>query len=279
MNQLQILSSLEIGLIYALAAIGIYISFRILDFPDLTVDGSFTLGAAVSATLIIHDYSPLLALIIAALSGAVAGSVTGYLNVKWQILSLLASILTMTALYSVNLRIMGKPNITILNENILFICNSVIITCLLIVSLVILVLNRFFATEFGLSIRGAGINPMLSLTYGIKVNRVKIIALALSNALVSVSGALFAQSQGFADIAMGNGTIIAGLAAIMIGEALIKSNKIFISLIACMVGSVIYRLVIGLALNASYIGLEASDLNLLTAVIILFSLTLPKLKR
>ncbi|MBN9288158.1 MAG: ABC transporter permease [Gammaproteobacteria bacterium 39-13] len=278
MNLLQLLGSIEIGLIYALIALGVYISFRIIDFPDLTVDGSFTLGASVAAALISSGYPALPSTLIAILAGMLAGMATGYLNVKWNILGLLSGILTMTALYSINLRIMGKPNIAIINDPTLFTQHSVIVLSAIIVIITFLVLAWFFSTEFGLSMRAIGINPRVSSAYGIKVGTMKIIALALSNGIVAFGGALFAQSQGFADISMGTGTIIVGLASVMIGESLLGPKKIIFALAACIIGSLLYRIAIAFALNIHDIGLQASDLNLLTACLVTMTMILPKLK-
>ena len=279
MNQLQLLGSIEIGLIFALVAIGVYISFKIIDFPDLTVDGSFTLGAAVSAAMITGGFGPVIATIAAMSAGFLAGSVTGYLNVKWDIMGLLAGILSMTALYSINLRIMERPNIAIVDEETIFGDYSVIAVMGIVVIAVIAVLARFFASNFGLAIRAIGINPRVSKAYGINVGFMKIIALALSNAIVALSGSLFAQSQGFADISMGTGTIIVGLAAVIIGEAAIHPKNVLTGLATCAVGSIVYRIVIAFALNADNIGLQASDLNLITAVIVALTMVLSKLKR
>jgi len=279
MNQLQLLGALEIGIIYALVAIGVYITFKIIDFPDLTVDGSFTLGAAVSATLIANGMNPFLATFLAIISGSVAGMITGYLNVRWNILGLLAGILTMTGLYSINLRIMGKPNIAIIDEQTIFSGYSIIIVALIILVITTLLLTRFFASEFGLGIRAAGINARISNAYGINVGKMKIIALALSNAIVAFAGALFTQSQSFADISMGTGTVIIGLASVIIGEAMLRPHRILTGLITCALGSVIYRIAIGFALNVNDVELEASDLNLITVLLVVFTMILPRLKK
>ncbi|MBL9029843.1 MAG: ABC transporter permease [Caedimonas sp.] len=279
MNTLQILGSIEIGLIYTLVAIGVYITFKLIAFPDLTVDGSFTLGAAVTSAMISSGCNPWVTTLAAIAAGGMAGVVTGYLNVKWNILDLLAGILTMTALYSVNLRVMGRPNIAIIDEPTIFGSHSIIIVTLVIVIVSILVLTRFFASEFGLGIRAIGINPKVSRAYGINVGRMKIIALSISNAIVALSGALFAQSQGFADISMGMGTIVVGLAAVIIGEAIMfHPKRILVALVSCGIGSILYRIAITFALNAHDIGLEATDLNLITATIVALTMILPKLK-
>lgn len=279
MNYLQLLGAIEIGLIYALVAIGVYITFKIIDFPDLTVDGSFTLGAAVSSAMIVSGSNPFIATIYAMLSGAISGYITGYLNVKWKILGLLAGILTMTALYSINLRIMGRPNIAIIDSPTIFGDFSVIMVTLLITACLVILLARFFASDFGLAIRAVGINPIVSSAYGISVGKMKIVALCISNSIVALAGALFAQSQGFADISIGTGTIIVGLASVIIGEAILHPRKIIIGLIVCTVGSILYRIVIAIALNAHDIGLEASDLNLITALIVACTMVATKFKK
>lgn len=279
MNNLQLLGAIEIGLLYALVALGVYVTFRIIDFPDLTVDGSFTIGAAVAAAMITSGYNPFLATLLAIVAGSIAGIITGYLHVKWNILGLLASIITMTALYSVNLRIMQKPNIAIINAPTIFANHSIIMSSLCIIVGILLILGRLFISQFGLSIRAVGSNYKVSSAYGINVGRVKLIALAISNGLVAFSGALFAESQGFADISMGTGTIIIGLASVIIGEVvMLHPQKIHFCLIACVLGSIIYRLVIAFALNAIDLGLEAGDLNLITAIIITGTMIFPKLK-
>ncbi len=279
MNQLQLIGAIEIGLVYSLVAIGVYITFKIIDFPDLTVDGSFTTGAAVSAAMIIAGWDPYVAILVSMLAGAIAGITTGYLNVRWQILGLLASILTMTALYSINLRIMGRPNIAIMDSMSIFNSDQVMGTILIILIIIVALISKFFGTEIGLAIRAIGINQKICTAYGINTGTMKIIALAISNAIVALAGSIFAQSQGFADISMGTGTIIVGLASVIIGEAIIHPYKIITTLITCAVGSILYRIVIGFALNASDLGLEASDLNLLTALIVAVTMVLTRLKK
>lgn len=279
MNTLQLLGAIEIGLIYSLVALGVMLSFRIIDFPDLTVDGSLTLGAGVAATLITAGINPLLATVFAMLIGALAGMLTGYLSIKWHILGLLAGILTMTALYSINLRIMGKPNIAIMDQSTIFSHYPIIFVLLAMVIFTLILLTWFFSTQFGLAVRGAGINPLVSYAQGISVGKMKIVVLALSNALVALSGALFAQSQGFADISMGQGTIIIGLASIIIGETLFPQRKMLLILLACIFGSLLYRIAVAFALNLHCIGLQAQDLNLITALLVVLTMILPKMKK
>jgi len=279
MNQLQMLGAVEIGLLYSLVAIGVYITFKVIDFPDLTVDGSFTLGAAVSSSMIFAGYDPFIATFCAILSGGVSGVVTGYLNVRWNILGLLAGILTMTALYSINLRIMGRPNIAIIDSPTIFASWNIILVTLFISILIIVILHRFFVSDFGLAVRAIGVNPRVSSAYGINVGFMKIVALAISNAIVALAGSLFAQSQGFADISMGTGTVIVGLASVIIGDAIIHPKKIWIALVSCVVSSILYRIFIGLALNANDIGLEASDLNLITAFIVVLTMVATRFRK
>ena len=279
MNYMQLMGAIEIGLIYSLVAIGVYITFKIIDFPDLTVDGSFTLGAAVCTSMIFSGYNPYIATFVAIIAGSIAGLVTGYLNVRWNILGLLAGILAMTALYSINLRIMGKPNVAIIDSTTVFGSWSVTVITLIIAITTIAILSRFFYSELGLAIRAMGINPKVSSAYGIEVGKMKLVALSISNGLIALAGALFSQSQGFADISMGTGTIIVGLASVIIGEAIIRPTKILTALITCTIGSILYRVAIAFALNAHDIGLEASDLNLITALLVALTMVITKLRK
>lgn len=283
MNSIQFLGALEIGLIYSFVAIGIYLSFRILNFADLTVDGSFPLGAAVCATLITMKVNPVFATLAATLAGAAAGFTTAWVATRLNVLHLLASILTMTALYSVNLRIMGKPNVPLLGETTLFsgvleaVPPVIILTVLTITAL--LLLYFFLKTQIGLAIRATGSNSRMARAQGINDQRCVWLGISLSNALVAFAGALFAQLNGFADVTLGVGTIIIGLAALIIGEALLPVRTVIQALIACVVGTIIYRLVITQALNISGFGLKASDLNLVTAIIVTLAMVLPNLKK
>jgi len=277
----------EIGLIFGLVALGVLISFRILRFPDLTVDGSFPLGGAVAATLISHGVDPFLATAIATLAGACAGVVTGWLNVSLKIMDLLASILVMIALYSINLRIMGRPNVPLIMEPTIFsvlqpkgLVDYVARPLLLIIVVVVakLLLDWFFATETGLGMRATGANVRMAKAQGVRTWAMVLLGMAISNALVALAGAFFAQSQGGADISMGIGTIVIGLAAVIIGESIIPARRMFIVTFAVIIGAVLYRFFIALALNADFIGLKAQDLNLLTAVLVTIALVLPLLK-
>jgi len=288
MSLFSFLGTLEIGLIYGLVAIGVYLTFRILDFPDLTVDGSFTLGAAVTATLIVMGVNVFLATLIGTLAAACAGLVTAWLNLRFDILHLLASILTMTALYTINLRVMGKPNVALIMEptiltpfegmfglpdmymRVIFVAVCAVVGALLVA--------WFLRTQYGLAMRAVGSNKRMAQANGIVVKEKVYAGLALSNGLVGLAGALFAQTNGFADSTMGIGTIVVGLAAVIIGQSLFASRSMYVIVLSCIVGSVLYRLAVSVALNADFLGFSASDLNLITAVLVALALIFPKLR-
>jgi len=280
--------ALEIGLVFALVALGVLISFRMLRFPDLTVDGSFPLGGAVAATLIGMRVDPFSATLIATLAGALAGMVTGWLNVKLKIMDLLASILMMIALYSINLRVMGRPNVPLIMEPTVFtvlqpdgmpdyVARALML--LVVVALAKWLMDWFFTTQIGLAIRATGANPVMARAQGVTTNAMVLIGMAVSNALVALAGALFAQSQGGADISMGIGTIVIGLAAVIIGESILPSRRLMMLTLAVVLGAVLYRFFIALALNADFIGLKAQDLNLVTALLVTIALVLPLLRQ
>jgi putative ABC transport system permease protein len=276
MNLLQLLGAVEIGLIYAFVAFGVFFTFRVINFPDLTVDGSFPLGAAIAAIMTIKGYNLFFSLFASLIVGCVAGYVTGLLNVKGKIMNLLAGILTMTALYSINLRIMGQPNIAIAVENNPLEGTYLIWILFLIVIISYFILIWFLNTQIGLAIRATGINEKASQAAGVNLGKMKLLTLALSNGLVSIGGAIFALSQGFADISMGTGTIIIGLASVIIGEKIFKAKAVIWALFSCILGSIAYRICIALALNADFLALNASDVNLITAIIVASALILPK---
>ncbi len=284
MNQIAFLGALEIGLVYGLVALGVFLSFRVLNFPDLTVDGSFPLGAAVTAALIVVGTDPYLATGVAMLAGALAGMVTAFLNLRFKILHLLASILTMIALYSINLRIMGRPNLALITEPTVLTPFEGLglpgfylkpLFALVVVLLVGGLLARFLASDYGLGLRATGANARMARAQGVATGRSTYVGMALSNAMVALGGALFAQMNGFADITMGTGTIVVGLAAVIVGEVVLRSRLILIAVVACVLGSVLYRIAIALALNADALGLQSSDLNLVTAVLVAVALILP----
>lgn len=288
MSLFAFLGALELGLIFSLVAFGVYLSFRVLRFPDLTVDGSFPLGAAVAATLIVNGINPWTATIAALLAGCCAGLVTAWLHLRLQILNLLASILTMIALYSINLRIMGRPNIALLGENTILSPLQVvsvpiyILTPLVFLGVIIFtkyLLDLFLTSQIGLAMRATGENPRMACAQGINTSRLILLGMGLSNALVALAGALFAQSQGSADVSMGVGVIVVGLAAVIGGEAVLPPRTVLLATSACILGSLLYRLIIAFALNADFLGLKAQDLNLITAVLVAAAMVLPRLRR
>lgn len=277
-------NAVELGLLYAIMALGVYLTFRILEFADLTVDGSFTMGAALAAVAIVNGVPAGVALLFAFLGGMVAGCVTGLLNTKGNIDGLLAGILTQIALYSINLRIMGVSNLSLLREKTLFSPlrdNQLLGTwfsvgILLICALVVLVLVIWFLhTNVGLAMRATGDNAEMISSFGASTDFMKILGLALSNGMVATSGALVAQFQGFADVGTGVGMIVAGLASVIIGQAILGRSTIFTAATAVVVGAVLYRLVIAGALA---IGLNPNDLKLISAVIVVIALLLPQVK-
>lgn len=277
--------SLELGLAYALVALGIVITFRILAFPDLTVDGSFALGGAVAARLIVEGVSPLLSIVIATASGFIAGCCTGLLNTRLKINSLLAGILMMTMLYSINLRVMGRSNIQLLTvdtimtplENMDVDRFIPIILFFLVVTIVIKVLlDLFLHTQIGFAMRATGDNEQMIRTLGVNTDNMTVLGLGISNALVALSGALVAQDQGFADVGMGIGMIVSGLAAIIIGETLVKSHSVARMTLAAVVGSIIYKLIISIGLR---LGLAPTDLKMATGVMVIMALGIPALKK
>jgi putative ABC transport system permease protein len=284
MSQIAFLGALELGLIYGLVALGVFLSFRVLSFPDLTVDGSFPLGAAVAASAIVAGLDPYLGTLMALLAGALAGLVTAILNVRFGILHLLASILTMIALFSINLRIMGRPNIALLTEETVLtpleplgIWTPLLKVLLagVVALLAAVLLIRFLASDYGLGMRATGANPRMARAQGVRTGPTILVGMALSNALAALAGALFAQTAGFADISIGTGTIVVGLAAVIVGETILPSRHIGLVVLACLVGSILYRLAVALALNSDVLGLTASDLNLVTAVLVGLALILP----
>jgi len=286
-SSIAFFGAVESGLLFGLVAFGVFIAFRVLDFPDLTVDGSFPLGAAVAATLIVTGWNPWLATAMAMVAGCMAGAVTAWLNVRLQILNLLASILTMIALYSINLRIMGKPNVALLGDETVFtpfenwdipfyLINPIILSGFVLV--VYLLFVRFMTSELGLAMRATGVNTKMARANGVHTGRLTILGVAVANGMVGLAGALFAQSQGTADVTMGVGTIVIGLAAVIGGEAILSTRTIARWIFACLIGAILYRLAIAVALNADWIGLKAQDLNLITAVLVTLAIVMPRMK-
>lgn len=276
---------LEQGLAYGIMVLGVFLSFRILNFADLTVDGSFPLGGAVAATLLVAGANPVLATLAGLLAGAAAGLATGLLATKARIAPLLAGILTMTALYSVNLRVMGRANIQLLRQPTLISAvqdraiggdYAVLLFLALAVTALALTLRWFLHTGLGAALRATGDNEDMVRSQGVDVQGMKVLGLALANGLVALSGALVAQYQGFADVGMGIGTIVAGLASVIIGEVVVGEATVSRALVAVVAGSIVYRLVIFAALR---VGFAPTDLKLMTALLVILALSTPALKR
>ena len=262
----MIAGTLEQSFILAIMVIGVYISYKILDFPDMTVDGSFPLGASVSAILIVKGINPFIALCAAMVLGAISGAITGIIHVKLKVTNLLAGIIVMTGLYSVNLRIMGKSNIPLfMTKNIFHGTVSPIVITLIFLIVVKLVVDFLLNTKFGFALKALGDNESLVISLGLDEKRWKIYGLMISNSLVALSGGILAQYQGFADVGMGTGTIITGLASIIIGEAILGKHKLFRGTLMVIIGTIVYKGIISLALR---IGMNASDLKLITSVLV-----------
>jgi len=280
MNSAELLMSLEIGLIYGMVAMGIYITFRIIDFPDLTCDGSFALGCVTSAVMIKAGYAPILALVCAIFAGGLAGLVTGLLNTVMKVTNLLSGILVAFMLYSVNLKITGGlPNIALIKQGTIFTGQDPLWILILIGSMILLVFGYLFMTDFGLALRSIGQNRRLSLNCGIKVSQMTLVGLMLSNGLIGFGGALFSQHQGFADVSQGVGAIVVGLAGVMIGERMLPCRSVWMALLACILGSIIYRTFIAIALHSEWLGLETQDLNLITGLLIIIIMLIPRKRR
>jgi putative ABC transport system permease protein len=289
-----LLGALSIGLILALLGLGVYLSFRVLHFPDITVDGSLTLGAAVAAVLIIHGVDPHLATMLAFVAGCAAGTLTGFIHTKLRINGLLSGILVMTALYSINLHVMGRSNLPLLESPTLIryfgeqagagdttwigwpVRKSdlgALIGLALCVTATTALLFWFLKTRLGTALRASGDNPQMMRALGVSVDRQVILGLALANGLCALSGALLAQYQGFADVQMGIGMIVWGLASVIIGEALVGRAGLGTLLIGAVMGSVLFRLLVAIALRW---GLNPNDLKLITAGFVLLALMAPR---
>ena len=282
MSLYEFLGTVEIGLVFGLVALGAYLSFRILDFPDLTVEGSFPLGAAVLAVLVVDaGFNPWAATAVAAGAGFCAGLVTAYLNVRFNILHILAGILLAISLYSINLRIMGGPNKPLLGSPTIFSMFDgwstpgymlAPILVFVLVAAVKIALDLFLSTGIGLAMRAAGANPAMAAANGVDVGRMKLLGIGLANALTALAGALFAQVFGAADAYMGIGVIIIGLASVIVGMSILPSRTVIQATFACLVGALLYRFAVALALNADFLGLKASDVQLVTAALVALTL-------
>lgn len=285
MNILSLLlSATSQGLLWSLLAIGVYITFRILDIADMTAEGSFPLGGGIAAIAIVHGISPLLATLLAFGGGMAAGLVTGILNTKLKIPALLAGIITMTGLYSITSRVMGAPNIALLGETTVFTGvqelgltknNAVILIGLLIVLLIILLLILFFRTEIGLAVRATGDNPDMSEANGIQTENMKLLGYMISNGSIALAGALLAQNNGFADLNAGVGTIVIGLASIIIAEVLLHNKTIGIRLVTIVAGAIIYRFILALVFEMN---VEPTDSKLASAIVLVLCLSLPQIR-
>lgn len=264
------LNILEQGLIFGVMVLGVYITYKILDFPDLSVDGSFPLGAGVTASCLVLGINPFIATFLAFGAGLLAGSVTGFLHVKFKITNLLSGILVMIGLYSINLRIMGKANIPLFNQETIF-SNSLkpIIIIAVFAILIKVSLDLFLKTKFGFIIKATGDNPQLVTSLGIDIGTIKIIALMISNGLVSLSGSLVAQYQRFSDVGMGTGMIVMGLASIIFGEAIFKRVPLVVPTTMALFGSILYKTSTAFALR---LGFPPTDLKLITAIIVVAAL-------
>ena len=278
-------STVAQGLLWAVMALGVYVTFRVLDLADLTCGGSFPLGAATAATLMASGHSVSTAILAAAVAGMLAGAVTGFLTTKMKIPALLAGILTMIALYSVNLRIMGKANLSLLGVDTVFTytqqalgLNNAYTTFVVGLAATLLIgigMYWFFGTEIGAAIRATGFNQQMIRAQGVNTDMTIILGLIISNALISVSGALVGQNNGFADVGMGVGTIVIGLASVIIGEVLFGTRSFKNCMISVVLGSVVYRIVIAVVLQ---MGMPPNDLKLFTSVLVAIALSMPLIK-
>ena len=275
----MIISSLGQGLLWAPLAIGVFITFRILDIPDLTTEGSFPFGAAVAVSLMLKGQSAITASLVGFLAGCLAGLITGLLDTKLHIPSLLAGILTMTGLYSINMHIMGKSNVPLLNEKVLTeylpswdLDIQTIVLGLIVTGLVVVLLYLMFKTRLGLSLMATGNNKEMSSANGINTDGMITFGYMISNGLIALSGALIAQSNGYADIGMGIGTIVIGLASVLVGEIFLRGHNILTRLIAMVVGAIVYRLLLTVAMS---LGFPADDLKILSAIILVVVICVP----
>ncbi|MBR4907709.1 MAG: ABC transporter permease [Acidaminococcaceae bacterium] len=278
-------STVAQGLLWAVMALGVYVTFRVLDLADLTCEGSFPLGAATAATLMASGHSVSTAILAAAVAGMLAGAVTGFLTTKMKIPALLAGILTMIALYSVNLRIMGKANLSLLGVDTVFSftqealglnnAQTTFVVGIMATLVIGIGMYWFFGTEIGAAIRATGFNQQMIRAQGVNTDMTIILGLIISNALISVSGALVGQNNGFADVGMGVGTIVIGLASVIIGEVLFGTRSFKNCIISVVLGSVVYRIVIAVVLQ---MGMPPNDLKLFTSVLVAIALSMPLIK-
>lgn len=264
------IGTLEQGLIFAIGALGVYITYTILDFPDLSVDGTFSLGAAITAALIVKGTNPFMSLGLAFIGGAIAGLVTGILHVRFKITNLLSGILVMIGLYSINLRVMGKANVPMFNKENIFASNiSVVVILGLIVLIIKLLMDILFKTKFGFILRATGDNDSLVTSLGVNKGTMKIAGLMISNGFVALSGAIMAQHQGFSDISMGNGFIVIALASIILGQSVFKKSRLLKGTTIVIIGAFLYKLSVGFAIE---LGFPPTDLKLITSLIVVIAI-------
>ena len=285
-----LIHAIEQGLAYGIAALGVFLTYRILKFPDLTVDGSFVTGAAIASVLLVrYGVDPFTVLVVAFAAGGIAGLITGLLNTRLGITNLLAGVLTMIMLYSINLRIMGRPNLSLLRVSTATrvvdavwspLGSFAVLAFIGVVTLAIkFLLDGFLRTEIGFALRATGDSEPMITAQGVNTKTMKILGLVLSNGLVALSGALVAQYSGFADVGMGLGTIVTGLAAVIIGGTLIRSSRVGWMTLSVLLGSLVYRVAVILALRYGYvIGFQASDLKLITSLLVILALVVPYLR-
>lgn len=269
-----LINILEQGLLFSIVAIAVYITFKILDFPDMSVDGTFPMGAAISATLLVQGSNPWVSIIAAAVGGGIAGAITGILHVKLKIDNLMAGILVMIGLYSVNLRIMGKANVPLFNVNNAFKLNVPAIVIIGVILLIVkILLDLYLKTKSGFLLIAVGDNEQVVSSLGVNKDIVKVLGLTISNALAATAGAITAQYQGFADVGMGTGTVVMGLAAVIIGASLFERFTFIKATTLSIFGAIIYKGAIAIVLKyGAIIGLTANDLKLMTAIIVVVAL-------
>lgn len=279
------IGALEVGLLYGVMAIGVYLTFRVLNFADLTVDGSFTTGAATAAVGLTHGWNPIVATLAGFGAGFVAGAVTGVLHTKGKIDGLLSGILTMIALWSINLRIMGGANVPLLRTKTLFTplkdakllgtwgSVGILLVCVVLLGAIVV---WFLNTDLGLSLRATGDNGPMITSFGVSTDFTKNLTLALSNGFVGMCGALIAQYQGFADVSMGIGLILIGLASVIMGQAILGQRHLWTAVLAVILGAALYRIIIFVALK---VGLDPNDMRAVTAVLVIIALLLPRWRK
>lgn len=269
-----LINVLEQGLLFSIVGIAVYITYKILDFPDMSVDGTFPMGAAICAALLVKGVNPWISILVAAVGGGIAGAITGFLHVKLKIDNLMAGILMMIGLYSINLRIMGKANIPLFNVGNVFKSSIPAIVLILVMLVVVkLLLDLYMKTKSGFLLIAVGDNEQVVSSLGVNKNLVKVLGLAISNALASMAGALTAQYQGFSDVGMGTGTVVMGLAAVIIGCSLFEKISFLKATTLAILGAIIYKAAIAIVLKyGAIIGLTANDLKLMTAIIVVIAL-------